>query len=257
MKKTMKTISILALALVLMLGMTVTSFADTKSNVDFVDHAEDFIFEPESENHPKDLFPDFKGVMPGDTLTQIIEIRNTHKTDYINVYMKALGVHQGDGAEKAAEYDAFLSQLELTVKAVGGDTELFNAKANETAQLTEAVRLVELMPAQTYMTLEVSLHVPIELDDTYQRYLGKLDWRFQVDQFEYEEIHTDDENDQFHESTGEGGSDQASGDSDKNKDKGTQTGDDSNMMPVMLVGLLALIAMIVALLAKRKKAEEE
>ena len=253
MKKTIKRISFLALALVLMLGMTVTSFADTKANVDFVDHAEEFIFESGSEYSLTDLFPNYKGVMPGDTLTQTIEIRNTHKTDYINVYMKALGTHQGDGAEAAAEYDAFLSQLDLTVKAVGGETDLFNAKANETAQLTDWVQLVELMPAGTYMTLEVSLHVPIEMDNTYMDKIGKLDWQFKVEQFTWEEIHTEGTNPPYDEEPTEGGS-ASTGDDMDNADEGAQTGDDSNMMPVVLIGLAALIAMI-ALLTRRKKTE--
>lgn len=254
MKKTIKRISILALALVLMLGMTVTSFAGT-SNVTYKDDAEEFIFAPGSEHSVTDLFPDFKGVMPGDSLTQQVEVKNEDSgKNLIRVYMRALGAHE-DSVD-------FLSQMTLTVKAAGGDTELFNAPANQTAQLTDWVEL-GLFESGASVLLDVTLNVPIEMDDTFQNAIGMLDWQFKIERIPP----VDDEdqgdgptaNEPTDKGDGESGSDEAGKDmegNDENKDKGAQTGDDSNMLPAMLIGLAALIAMIIAMLAKRKKVEE-
>lgn len=277
MKKTIKRISFLALALVLMLGMTVTSFADTETdpaqvgNVTFEDHAKVIEFGPGSEYetvdedgsvykhvHSTDLFPELKNVMPGDTLTQFVDIRNTNtEKAYINVYMTVLGVHENDETDTCDprfDYEAFLSQMDMTVKAKDSDTVYFDGKASDAMGEDEWVRLVELMPAGYQTTLEVTLHVPIEMDNTYQQYLGKLDWKFKIEQFPWEEIHTEGTQPPHEEEPTEGGSASA-GDEFEKIDEGAQTGDDSEMMHVMLAGLAALIVAIIALLTRKRKAE--
>ena len=73
MKKTIRLISSLVLALVLVCGTTAISFAaDATSHVTYKGKAEQFIFQPGSKYSPTDLFTDFKGVMPG---------RYTHAAD--------------------------------------------------------------------------------------------------------------------------------------------------------------------------------
>lgn len=63
MKKTIKLISSLALALIMVISMTVTSFA-ASSSVTYEGNAKEFVFAPGSEYSPTDLFTTFKGVMP-------------------------------------------------------------------------------------------------------------------------------------------------------------------------------------------------
>jgi hypothetical protein len=90
MKKILKKISILALALVLTMGMTVCSFADV-SSVTYEGDADQFVFVPGSGYSPTDLFTEFKGVMPGDTISQMLEVKNTTSDEYkVVLYMKAL-----------------------------------------------------------------------------------------------------------------------------------------------------------------------
>ena len=277
MEKTIKRISILALALVLMLGMTVTSFADTETEstesgyVNFEDYATVIEFGPGSvyeetdedgnsytHRHSTDLFPELKNVMPGDTLTQYVQIRNINPDDaYINVYMSVQGVHKNDETDTCDpmfDYEAFLSQMDIVVKAKDADTVYFQGKASEAMRPDEWAKIVELMPAGYQTTLEVTLHVPIEMDNTYQEYLGKLDWKFKFEQFPWDEINTQDQNPPYEEEDVESGSSEAGDDFEK-VDEGAQTGDDSNMMPVMLAGLAGLAVALIALLARRRKAE--
>ena len=104
----------------------------------YAEGAEKFFFLPGSDYSPTDLFPDFKNVMPGDRIQQKIRVKNDVSNDCkIKIYMRALGAHE-DSVE-------FLSQLNLTV-AKGTDTIMFDAPADQTAQLTDWVYLGTLSP---------------------------------------------------------------------------------------------------------------
>ena len=70
----MKKFLTLVLTLALVCSMSVTAFA--AGTVTFDGNAQEFIFAPGSDHSPTDLFSDFKGVMPGDSITQQIFIRN-------------------------------------------------------------------------------------------------------------------------------------------------------------------------------------
>ena len=71
----MKKILPLLLTFVLLLSSTVTVFA-ADGKVTYSGNAGSFVFEPGSDHSLTDLFPNFKGVMPGDTLTQMITVKN-------------------------------------------------------------------------------------------------------------------------------------------------------------------------------------
>lgn len=89
--------------------------------------------------------------------------------------MRALGAEEGS--------EDFLSQLKLTVKPVAGDTNLFEAPADQTDGLTEWKSLGTFEPGAS-ITLEVTLEVPIELGNEYMNSIGYLDWQFGVEEFE-------------------------------------------------------------------------
>lgn len=139
-----------------------------------------FVFAPGSDHSPTDLFPNFKDVMPGDSLTQKITVKNN--ADYqvkVKIYIRSLGAHE-DSQE-------FLSQLRLKVSK-SADNEMaymFDAAANEPAQLFEWVCLGTLYSGGE-VNLDVTLDVPVTLDNAFQNKIGFLDWEFMIEEFPIE-----------------------------------------------------------------------
>lgn len=186
MKKTLKTISALALVLVLLLGMSATAFAESK--VTYEGGAEKFVFLPGSEYSETDLFENFKGVMPGDVITQEITVRNNYtKAEKVNIYLRAV-VHDEQGnplseevarTEDLVSMQHFLSQLTMTVKQ--GDKVLFSASPDELDGLKENV-LLGTFPGKSYTKLVVELSVPIELGSEYANRVGEVDWVFTAEE---------------------------------------------------------------------------
>ena len=118
---------LVALLLVLCVILAMPVHADNGS-VTYSGDAGEFIFAPGSDYSLTDLFPNFKDVMPGDTLTQQITVKNDASEKVkVKIYIRSLGAHE-DSVE-------FLSQLKLTV-ATSAENEMaymFDAAANETA----------------------------------------------------------------------------------------------------------------------------
>lgn len=141
--------------------------------VHYVGQAEGFIFAPHEDENVTDLFPLLKNVMPGDSLVQDIEVHNkdVHGTP-VRIYLRALGAD--------AESEEFLSQLMLTVDQVNGERH-FEAAAHETAGLTDWV-LLGTVPAEDNEELELTLTVPLSLDDSFQDAVGHLEWQFKVEE---------------------------------------------------------------------------
>ena len=186
MKKTLKTISALALALVLLLSMGATAFAESK--VTYEGGAEKFVFLPGSEYSETDLFENFKGVMPGDVITQEITVQNNYtKAKKVNIYLRAV-VHDEQGnplseevarTEDLVSMQDFLSQLTMTVKQ--GDKVLFSASPDELDGLKENV-LLGTFPGRSKTILTVELSVPFELGNEYANRVGEVDWIFTAEE---------------------------------------------------------------------------
>lgn len=207
----------------LLLSCVMPAFA-VDGNVTYRENAGDFIFAPGSEYSPTDLFPEFKDVMPGDSITQPITVKNdaSHKVK-VKIYMRSLGAHE-DSVD-------FLSKLHLRVEKSEENTMayMFDAAANETAQLTEWVCLGTLYSGGE-VNLNVILDVPVELDNAYQQQIGYLDWEFMIEEFTIEP--TDPEP--------------------------PKTGDDFKQWLWMSLMLLSLFAMLIVLfVSKREKREEQ
>ena len=186
MKKTLKTISALALVLVLLLGMSATAFAESK--VTYEGGAEKFVFLPGSEYTETDLFENFKGVMPGDVITQEITVQNNYtKAEKVKIYLRAV-VHDEQGnplseevarTEDLVSMQDFLSQLTMTVKQ--GDKVLFSASPDELDGLKENV-LLGTFPGRSKTILTVELSVPFELGNEYANRVGEVDWVFTAEE---------------------------------------------------------------------------
>jgi LPXTG-motif cell wall-anchored protein len=149
-------------------------------NVTYTGDAGSLIFAPGSEYSPTDLFPNFKDVMPGDSLSQPITVKNdASKKVKVKIYMRALGAHP--------DSEEFLGRLRLRVEKSADNTMgyMFDAAASEKAQLTDWVCLGTLYSGGE-VNLHVILHVPTELDNRYQQQVGYLDWEFMVEEYEIE-----------------------------------------------------------------------
>lgn len=164
---------------VLLLSCAIPVFA-ADGNVTYSGDSGKFIFAPGSEYSPTDLFPNFKDVMPGDSITQPITVRNDASNKVkVKIYIRSLGAHE-DSME-------FLSQLHLRVET-GEDNNMaymFDAAAHETAQLTDWLCLGTLYSGGE-VNLNVILDVPVELDNRYQQQIGYLDWEFMIEEYEIE-----------------------------------------------------------------------
>lgn len=214
----MKKLFAVLLTMLMVLVMTLTAMAD--GNVTYDGDAQDFIFEPGSEYSPSDLFTDFKGVMPGDNITQQVIIKNDASKDVdVKIYMRSLGWQLNS--------EEFLSEMKLTVEQVG-ESVLFEAAADQEAQLTDWVCL-GTFKSGAEVTLNVTLNVPITMGNEFQEEIGYLDWQFMVEEFPIE----------------------------PDVPLVPDTGDDSQ--PLLYVGMAALsmiLIVLIIIMAKKRKAEE-
>lgn len=204
------------LLMVLALCLSLAPAAMADSSVTYKGQAEKFVFAPGSDYSPTDLFENFKGVMPGDTLNQKIDVRNAADEKVnVKIYMRALGAKSGS--------EEFLSQMTLNVKAMDG-AELFDAPADQTAQLSDWVCLGTFKSGAN-TSLDVSLNVPVTMGDDFQQAIGYLDWEFMVEEFPVD-------------------------------DTNPKTGDETPIALYVTVCAVSAAAIIVLLLTRRKKEEQ-
>ena len=216
----MKKIITILITLAVLFSSTVTVFA-ADGKVTYSGNAGNFVFEPGSEHSLTDLFPNFKGVMPGDTLTQKITVKNDADNKVkVKIYIRSLGAHE-DSVE-------FLSRLGLKVAKSEENkmAYMFDAAANETAQLTDWVCLGTLYSGGE-VNLDVTLNVPVELPNEFQNKIGYLDWEFMIEEFPVE----------------------------PDDPQAPQTGDNSNI-GLWIAIMLCSLFMIIILLFWRKKDKE-
>ena len=213
--------SVIIALIVLCCSVTTVFAADGKVTYD--GNSQKFIFEPGSEHSPTDLFPNFKDVMPGDTLTQKITVKNASSHNVkVKIYMRSLGAYK-DSSD-------FLSQLGLKVQK-SEDNEMaymFDASANETAQLNDWMCLGTLYSGGE-INLDISLTIPVELDNSYSNNKGYLDWEFKVEELPIEE----------------------------SDPKPPQTGDAFNLGWWIFLAVGSLITMLILILCRKKEKKQK
>ena len=227
MKNGIRRISTLLMALALVLSLSVPAFA---SSVTFKGKTQGFSFDPGSGYSSTDLFGGFKGVMPGDELSETVTVTNkAREFDYVKVYLRArthsnssntMVASDPEYGKDAVEMKDFLSKL--TMRVYNGSKLIFEASPEELDGLSKNVYLGSLEKNEN-LKLTVELDVPIELGNEYANRVGEVDWVFTVEGFNY---------------------------SDSPK-----TGDEFNM--VLMIGIMAVSAVgivaVIVLLRKRGK----
>jgi len=155
--------AILTTVLVILLFTGQAALA-AEPQVAYDSHANRFVFLPDD-----DLFQSFRGVMPGDTLTQDIRVKNTasHRVK-VKIYLHAEPVDEA--------YRDFLSQMTLQVEQ-DGHPDLFSAPADQQDGLTNNVYLGTFGPGAD-VTLHVTLTVPLGMDNEFQDGEGIINWVF-------------------------------------------------------------------------------
>ena len=213
-------IAILIALLLLCAAMVPVSAANGK--VTYNGNAKKFIFAPGSDYSPTDLFPNFKSVMPGDTITQNITVKNEASNKVkVKIYMRSLGAHR--------DSEEFLSQLQLQVKKSANNKMpyMFDAAADQKAGLRDWVLLGTLYSGGT-VDLDVLLTVPTSLTNEYQEQIGYLDWEFKIEEFPID-----------------------------NKDpKPPQTGDAFQAWPYIVIAVVAVCILLFAVLWRKKEKDE-
>ena len=218
----MKRILTLLLTFVLLLSSTITVFA-ADGKVTYSGNAGSFVFEPGSDHSLTDLFPNFKGVMPGDKLTQQITVKNDADNNVkVKIYVRSLGAHE--------DSKAFLSQLGLKVKTSSENemAYMFDVAASETAQLTDWVCLGTLYSGGE-VNLDVTLNVPVSMGNEFQDQIGYLDWEFKIEEYPVEDTDP----------------------------KPPQTGDNSNLGLWFALMICSLFMLIILLVWRKKDREIE
>lgn len=176
----MKKTAVMILVLIFTLSSALATLAED-GKVTYRGNAENIFFEPGGKEFLTDLFPDFKDVMPGDTLKQTITVKNdASKEVKVKIYIRFLGTKEGS--------EDFLSHMNLKVqKSADNKMEyMFDAYANEKGQLDDWVCLGTLYSGGT-VNLDVTLTASTEMGNEFMNRVGHLDWEFMVEEFPVED----------------------------------------------------------------------
>lgn len=171
--------------------------------------------------------------MPGDTLTDTVDVANK-SINTVKLYMRATGA-TGDDA-------SFLSQMNIKVDQREGNN-LFDAAADQKGGLADWVLIGDMAPGAK-ATLDISLSVPITMDNEYQDAVGQIGWQFKAEEdIPYDPTEPTDPGD--HDTPGDG-----SGDGGGSK---TTTGDRVMIGAALL--LLLAAAFGTSYVIRRRKAD--
>lgn len=123
-----------------------------------------------------DLFDNFKNLMPGDSVSQNIEVINgATDSSYIKVYLQAVAPDPED-----VEMVGFLEQLTMTVYA--DEVEIFDDAPSQTGDLDEMTYLYKLSKGES-QNLEVCLEIPLSLSNEFAQSMASVTWTFHVAAF--------------------------------------------------------------------------
>ena len=156
--------------MIVLLVMPVMANGEGDSNVTYKGGAEHFIVLPED----KDLFQNFKHMMPGESRKQIIEVRN----DYSATLAFYLHAEQAPNAEQNGVY--LIDILDFSLFQDG--EQLYHGKLRGSVPgMSEDILLGELKKGES-VKLEAFLSAPgAEMDNRYQLTKAAVNWVFTVE----------------------------------------------------------------------------
>ena len=175
---------IAVIAALLLVGVMSMSALATDSSITYEGGAEKYVFLPGSEYTDSDMFQNFKDLMPGDSVTQKITVKNVLDGKYyVNIYMRAIPHNETDNkihdkvaeVETLASMEDFLSQLSM--KIYNGKKLIYEASPDELDGLKNNVLLGKFYEGRG-TTLTVELKVPETLGNEYANRVGEVDWVF-------------------------------------------------------------------------------
>ncbi|MBR4410008.1 MAG: hypothetical protein IKT31_01680 [Firmicutes bacterium] len=194
MKKTFRKLSVLLLVLLLVIGGSTSALA-AESALTFVGGDAVIDCAPDSTYTSTDLFNGFKGVMPGDKLTQKITVTNKEsRYDKLMLYMRAVAHDEQNNPltmqgsdETLASMTDFLQQMSMVIWH--GNTPIYKGPFSSANGVIGGISPDQLdglednvyLGTYAYSTsteLTVQLMVPIEMDSTYAAREGEVDWIF-------------------------------------------------------------------------------
>ncbi len=221
MKKIISMLISLLVVTAMTCGLSISAYA--AGTVTYSADSSKFIFEPGSSHSPTDLFTEYKGLMPGDSVRQDITVKNDSSYGVkVKLYVRSHGAHE-DSVD-------FLSKLHLTV-AKSENNEMaymFDAAADQTGGMTDWVYLGTLYSGGE-VNLILNLDIPIELGNEYQDAIGYIDWEFKAEELPI----------------------------DSDDPEPPPTGDNSNLyFYAMLASLSGLVLMFLSVFKRRKNQEE-
>lgn len=140
----------------------------TISNVTYRGGAEHFIVLPED----KDLFQNFKLMMPGETREQVIELKNEYYKP-LNFYLRAEEVPDESSGVRLIDI--------LQFSLMNGDQEIYSGTlVDSISAMSEDILLGRIAPGKMII-LTASIYAPgAEMDNRYMRLQTSVNWIFTV-----------------------------------------------------------------------------
>ena len=201
MKKIISTL----LMLVMLLSLSVTAFADAP-NINYVGgDIKPFVFTANTTEYDtgSDMFANFKNMMPGDSRTQEITLKNSLTGYYkITVYFKAFphtdssgdnapkykGHHEPFTPEELADMQEFLSNFDMTITNRRGEI-LYDdlASGGDGGGPEDWTKITTLNRGESAtITVTLKAHLDMGDDDKFKNYIGEVDWKFRAVEIPYE-----------------------------------------------------------------------
>ena len=174
--------NIIRIGVLLLVLMSMSSAALAAGQVIFSGPGVDepFAFKPGSEYTSSDMFDGFKGVMPGDKLTQEITVENQCSSK-VRIYMKAEGAYNDEIRPEDEVIPPFnpelLKYMDMTVEVEGIDEPIFDDTADQQGDLAE-YRSLAVLKKKSTVTMTVTLEVSRDLPNEFANQVGVVPWTF-------------------------------------------------------------------------------